>query len=216
MKRNRSYLYVPGHDRRRLERVFDHGADAVVLDLEDGVPAPRRGEARMLVADVLRSRAAWVRINSACTDEAERDLEAVGGLAAGVRLPKVGSAEQARWLLERVTGVPLICSIESGEGLAAARAIAAVPGVSALSLGSRDLTSDLGCVDSWTALLHARTQVVAACRAAGIQAVDSVYYAADLDGLRAASEAARRLGFSGKSTLWPEQVAVINRAFSGL
>jgi citrate lyase subunit beta / citryl-CoA lyase len=157
-----------------------------------------------------------VRINPAGTVDAEADLEAVRGLAAGLRLPKTASPDAAAWLLDRVTGAPVICSIESATGVAAAPAIAAVPGVLTLSLGSRDLTADLDCEDAWDDLLAARSALVAACRSAGLAApVDSVYYAVDDPaGLREAAEAARRLGFSGKSTLWPEQVAVINEAFS--
>ncbi len=216
MRSSRSYLYAPGHDPERLETAFDHGADVVVFDLEDGVPPDRKDDARELVAAALRVRPAWVRVNPAGSLAAEADVDAVRGLAAGLRLPKTGSPDDARWLLDRVPGVPVICSIESGSGVAAAPAIAAVPGVGTLSLGGRDLTADLGCADSWGGLLAIRSALVAACRSAGLVGpVDSVYYAAaDLEGLRAAAEAARALGFSGKSTLWPAQVAAINEALS--
>ena len=211
----RSYLYAPGHDPRRLETAFDHGADVVVFDLEDGVPPDQKDEARELVAGVLRTRPALVRVNPAGTAASEADLAAVRGLAAGLRLPKTKSPDDARWLLDRIAGVPLICSIESAQGVAAAPPIAAVPGVRTLSLGSRDLIADLGCADTWDELLDARSALVAACRAAGIAGpVDSVYYAEDQDGLRGAAKAARGLGFSGKSTLWPNQVAAINDAFA--
>ena len=210
----RSYLYAPGHLPEQLEGAFGHGADVVVFDLEDGVPADRRDEARANVAEALRRRVAWVRISPAGADDAEADLAAIERLAMGIRLPKTRSPDDPRWLLDRAPGVPVICSIESGEGVRASPAIAAVQGVSALSLGSRDLTADLACGDNWDELLPAREQLVGACRSAGIRAIDSVYYAVeDLDGLREAAEAARRLGFSGKSTLWPEQVALINAAF---
>jgi citrate lyase subunit beta/citryl-CoA lyase len=211
----RSYLYAPGHDPRRLETAFDHGADVVVFDLEDGVPPDRKGEARERVAAALRARPAWVRVNPAGTAASEADLDAVRGLAAGLRLPKTSSPDDVRLLLDRNPGVPVICSIESAHGVAVAPAIAAVPGVRTLSLGSRDLITDLGCADAWDELLAARSALVAACRSAGLVGpVDSVYYAADdPEGLRVAAEAALRLGFSGKSTLWPVQVATINAAF---
>jgi citrate lyase subunit beta / citryl-CoA lyase len=211
----RSYLYAAGHDQERLEAAFDHGADVVVFDLEDGVPSDRKGEARERVVAALRARPAWVRINPAGTGASEADLVAVGSLAAGLRLPKTRSPDDVRWVLARNPGVPVICSIESAQGVAASPAIAAVPGVRTLSLGSHDLTADLGCADTWDELLAARSALVAACRSAGLVGpVDSVYYAADdQDGLRMAAEAAVRLGFSGKSTLWPSQVAAINDAF---
>jgi citrate lyase subunit beta/citryl-CoA lyase len=212
---SRSYLYAPGHDPERLETAFDHGADVVVFDLEDGVPSDRKEEARERVAAALRARPAWVRVNPAGTVASKADLGAVRGLAAGLRLPKTQSPDDVRWLLDRNPGVPVICSIESARGVAVAQAIAAVPGVQTLSLGSGDLTAELGCVDAWDELLAARSGLVAACRSAGLVGpVDSVYYAPDdPDGLRVAAEAALRLGFSGKSTLWPAQVATINDAF---
>jgi citrate lyase subunit beta/citryl-CoA lyase len=210
----RSYLYAPGHDRERVEDAFRHGADAVVLDLEDGVPPERRDEARAIVEETLATGRAWVRVNPAGTSDVEADVEAARG-ALGLRLPKVRSTDDVRWLVSRAGGVRLICSIENAEGLAAADDVAAVPGVLTLSLGSKDLTADLGCADDWEALLPARERLVAACRAAEIAPpVDSVYYADDAAGLRDAAEAARLLGFSGKSTLWPEQVQAINAAFS--
>jgi citrate lyase subunit beta / citryl-CoA lyase len=212
----RSYLYAPGHEPARLETAFDHGADVAIFDLEDGVPPDLKDAARRLVAVALQTRPAWVRINPAGTPEAEDDLEAVRERALGLRLPKTSSPDDARWLLDRAPGTPVICSIESVQALGAAGAIAAVPGVVTLSLGSRDLTGDLCCEDTWDELLAARTHLVAACLSAGIPGpVDSVYYASDdLDGLGETARAARRLGFSGKSTLWPGQVAVINAEFA--
>jgi citrate lyase subunit beta/citryl-CoA lyase len=199
----RSYLYAPGHLPERLEDAFRHGADVVVFDLEDGVPPAHREEARANVVDALRRRPAWVRI------AADEDLDAVAGLAAGIRVPKVRSPDDARRVCARVS-VPVICAIESGEGLAAAEAIAAVPGVLTLSLGSRDLCADLGCEDTDEALRRVRERLVAACV---VGPIDSVYYGEDGPGLRAAAESARRLGFSGKSTLRPDHVAELNRAF---
>jgi citrate lyase subunit beta/citryl-CoA lyase len=204
----RSFLYAPGHDSERMDDAFRYGADAVVFDLEDGVPAERRKEARANVVDALARRPAWVRIKD------EADLDAVAGVAAGIRLPKVRSADDARLVCEGVS-VPVICAIESGEGLEAVATIAAVPGVLTLSLGGRDLTTDLGIADTLEALRPVREQLVAACAAAGrVGPVDSVYWGDDAEGLRAAAESARGLGFSGKSTLRPGQVAAINIAFA--
>jgi citrate lyase subunit beta/citryl-CoA lyase len=202
----RSYLYAPGHRPDMLERAFGHGADVVVFDLEDGVPLDLRDEARANVVEALRHRAAWVRI----ADTA--DLEAVSGLAAGIRVPKVRAADEVRRVCEHVS-VPVICAIESGQGLEAAEKIAGVPGVLTLSLGSRDLTADLGCADTEEDLRPVRERLVAACRAAGrVGPVDSVYYGGDEAGLSAAAQSARRLGFSGKSTLRAEDVVAVNRA----
>ena len=201
----RSFLYAPGHLPERLEEAFAHGADAVVYDLEDGVPAELRDEARANVVEALGRRPAWVRIAGAA------DLAAVAGLALGIRVPKVRSPEEARRVCARVS-VPVICAIESGAGLEAAPAVARVPGVLTLSLGSRDLCADLGLPDTEEALRAVRERLVAACP--GVGPVDSVYYGDDRGGLRAAAESARSLGFSGKSALLAGQVAALNRAFA--
>jgi hypothetical protein len=75
----------------------------------------------------LAERPAWVRINALRTELAAADLDAVGGLAAGLRLPKVESAEDVGWVTARAPGTPLICAIESARGLLAAEEIAAAP-----------------------------------------------------------------------------------------
>jgi hypothetical protein len=106
----RSYLYAPGHLSERLENAFAHGADVGVFDLEDGVPPEQREEARAHVAEALRRRSAWVRINPAGTPEAEADLEAIGGPSGGrkgevcrQRLPRRRAGQALR---RRPGGVP--------------------------------------------------------------------------------------------------------------
>ena len=89
---HRSYLFAPGHNAKLLRRVFEAGADAVILDLEDAVPPDAKQQARLMVAGVLAERSAWVRINTVRTDLAAADLDAVAGLAAGIRIPKAESA----------------------------------------------------------------------------------------------------------------------------
>src|SRR5947209_12508819 len=95
---HRSYLFAPGHNERLLGRVFDAGADAVMLDLEDAVPPHAKQQARAMVTDALADRSAWVRINAVGTELGAADLDAVAGLAAGIRIPKVESAEDVQWV----------------------------------------------------------------------------------------------------------------------
>lgn len=118
---HRSYLFAPGHNEKLLSRVFDAGADAVMLDLEDAVPAHAKEQARTMVADALAERSAWVRINAVGTELAAADLEAIAGLAAGLRIPKVESGENVQWVRDRAPHTPLICAIETARGLMAAR-----------------------------------------------------------------------------------------------
>ena len=109
----RSWLFAPGHDEKLLRKVFDVGADAVLLDLEDAVPAGLKDRAREMVAAVAATRPCWVRVNRARTEECERDLAAVSGRVAGIRIPKVESADEVAWVAERAQGIRLDCTIES-------------------------------------------------------------------------------------------------------
>jgi citrate lyase subunit beta/citryl-CoA lyase len=186
---HRSYLFAPGHNEKLLRRVFDAGADAVMLDLEDAVPAHAKQQARTMVAAVLADRPAWVRINAVGTERAAADLEAVAGLAAGIRVPKVESAEEAGWVRDRAPNTPLICAIETALGRMAAHEIAQVDGVR-LSLGGVDLRRDLGASDGNLQTLYARSHLVVVSRAAGLDPpIDSVYARLDDEaGLRSQAD----------------------------
>ena len=144
---HRSYLFAPGHNAKLLRRVFESDADAVILDLEDAVPPGAKQQARAMVAAVLAERPAWVRINTVRTDLAAADLDAVAGLAAGIRIPKTESPDDVQWVHDRAPSVPLICAIESARGLLAAPEIATAPGVRHLSMGGVDLRRDLRAGD---------------------------------------------------------------------
>lgn len=212
----RSYLFAPGHNEKLLGKVFDAGADAVILDLEDAVPPDHRPQARSNVADALISHPAWVRINAARTPLAADDLAAVADRAHGIRIPKVESIEDVRWVADRAPGKPLICAIESAKGVANALAIAAEPAVEHLALGGIDLQKDLGTGNSDVALQYVRSHLVVASRAAGIgPPIDSVYpHLQDTDGLSRQASLSRSLGFYGKSAIHPSQLAFIHAAFS--
>ena len=159
---HRSYLFAPGHHAKLLRRVFEAGADAVILDLEDAVPPDAKQRARAMVADVLADQPAWVRINTVRTDLAAADLDAVAGLAAGIRIPKAESADDVQWVADRAPGVPVICAVENARGLLAAPEIATVPGVRHLSMGGVDLRRDLSAGDGNLQTLYARSHIVVA------------------------------------------------------
>jgi citrate lyase subunit beta/citryl-CoA lyase len=169
-----------------------------------------------MVADVLTDRSAWVRINAVGTDLAAADLEAVTGLAAGIRIPKVESAQDVEWVRDRAPDTPLICAIESARGILAAQEIASAPGVRHLSLGGIDLRRDLGATDGNLQTLYARSHLVVVSRAAGLDPpIDSVYpHLDDEAGLRAQAEFARSLGFLGKSAIHPRQLPVLHDVFT--
>ena len=158
---DRSYLFAPGHNQKLLAKVFGASADAVMLDLEDAVPPDAKSAARRLVAEALIEHRAWVRVNTARTIWCEADLEAVGNLAFGIRIPKTESAEDVEWVIERLpAGTPLICAIESARGVLAAPAIAAVPGVRHLAMGGVDLQRDLHAGNGNLQTLYVRSHLV--------------------------------------------------------
>jgi len=213
---DRSYLFAPGHNAKLLDRVFRAGADAVMLDLEDAVPAKAKDIARRMVAEVLDDHPAWVRVNAARTPLCEADLAAVAECAYGIRIPKTESADDVRWVAERAPGRPLICAVESARGVLAAAEIASVPGVRHLAMGSIDLARDLNAASGNLQTLYTRSHLVIASRAAGIEPpIDSVYARLDDEaGLREQARFARSLGFFGKSAIHPRQLPVLHDVFT--
>jgi citrate lyase subunit beta/citryl-CoA lyase len=213
---DRSYLFAPGHNAKLLGKVFQAGADAVMLDLEDAVPPDSKAKARAMVAAVLAEHPAWVRVNAPRTEWCEADVDAVAGLAAGIRIPKTESAEDVRWVADRAVGVPLICAIESARGVLAAGEIAAVPGVRQLAMGGVDLQRDLNADGGNLQTLYIRSHLVLVSRVAGIgPPIDSVYpHLDDEAGLREQARFARSLGFFGKSAIHPRQLAVLHEVFT--
>jgi citrate lyase subunit beta/citryl-CoA lyase len=223
----RSWLYAPGNNPKLLERVFTAGADAVILDLEDAVPPAEKLRARSMVASAVRSRAGkrgplvFVRVNHPDTGLAEDDVQAALGPGLdGLRVPKVESAETVRLLAEWTGGsVPLVCNIESAAGVWRAREIAsASPDVLTLAFGSADFLRDVDGLPTSDALetLHARSQLVLACRIGGVRSpVDGVYTRLNDDvGLEHTTRQSRSLGFFGRSALHPRQVPIINSVFT--
>lgn len=221
-------LFVPAIRPDRFAKALATGADAVCLDLEDGVAFPQKDEARdnamALLAERLPCRAEVVlRVNEPASALGDRDLTAL--LGAGVRpdalmVPKVGGPDTIRALEKRLApaleGLPLVVQIETAAGLAAAGAIAtASPNVAVLFFGAVDLSAELGCAIEWDALLYARSRVVAAAALAGVDAMDTPFMDVSAKGqLGDEARRVRRLGFIGKAAIHPTQVPVIQAAFS--
>ena len=224
----RSLLFVPAIRPDRFEKAVATGADAVCLDLEDGVAFPQKEEAREKAVALLAGRTPCraeivLRVNEPASALGDGDLAAV--LAAGVRpdalmVPKVGEPDTIlaleRRLAPALEGLPLVVQIETARGLAAAEAIAtASPNVAVLFFGAVDLSAELGCAIEWDALLYARSRVVAAAALAGVDAMDTPFMdVAATAQLGDEARAVRRLGFIGKAAIHPTQVPVIQAAFS--
>ena len=236
MKICRSWMFVPGHIAKMVQKASGLPTDGIMLDIEDGVLPAFKPHARQVIGAELPKMPAgeqmrFVRVNAITQADFDADLDTIVGLdAAGLVLAKIESADEVLQAiskiekLERKRGVKtplmLIAAIESAKGVIAAPAIAAVsPRVVALMLGAEDLARDIGLPAQRVAeaheLLHARSVLVFAAAAARIQSIDQVWpNLSDADGLKADALQARRLGFSGKAIIHPSQIEPVNSAFS--
>jgi citrate lyase beta subunit len=209
----RSLLFVPGDDEHKLASAAAAAADAVVVDLEDGVAPERKDAARELLASTRPH--ALVRVNAFESGLLETDLEAVRAVEAdGLVLPKATPEAAEALASERL---PVVAIAETADGLRRAFEIARVPCVVALLLGAVDLAAQLGlsALADGDELLYARSKLVVDSAAAGIRPpFDSVHLALDdPKGLERACRRARALGLRGKACIHPAQVEVVNRAF---
>ncbi|MFS4437783.1 HpcH/HpaI aldolase/citrate lyase family protein [Paracoccaceae bacterium GXU_MW_L88] len=212
----RAPLFVPANRPERFEKATLSGADAVILDLEDAVPADAKDTARAALRTDFTDLPVIVRINALGTPANAMDIEAVIALGPdAVILPKSETAAAVRSVAHSVS-VPVIALIETATGLANARQIAAAPGVHRLAFGSVDFCADLGCDHLREGLLPARSELVLASKLAGIAApIDGV--TVQLDDLSISHDDAahaRSLGMTGKLCIHPKQIAAVKRAFA--
>jgi citrate lyase subunit beta/citryl-CoA lyase len=238
MELKRSWMFVPGHRQKMIDKALTLNADAIMLDIEDGVAPSEKDTARKLIGEALgrergpKSPARFVRVNAIGHERMAADLEAVlrPGID-GLVLPKVETAEEVLKVdailktreperkIERGV-VKLLVAIESPRGLLNAPAIAvASPRVVGLIFGAEDYGRETGLPTKREGeaqdLLYARSAVVVAAAAAHVQAIDGVWVdLKDSDGLHTFARQARRLGFSGMSLIHPSQIDPINAVFS--
>jgi citrate lyase subunit beta / citryl-CoA lyase len=236
----RTLLFVPGHRERMIEKAPGAGADGLLYDLEDSVPAAERATARQMLAGALaapRTLPRYIRVNGiadAGKDETAADLDAVVVADVdGIVLPKAQSVDDITWTAgeiekhEKARGLEagafeIVPMIESALGVQFAYDIlTASPRVSSVIVGSAqdgDLQTDLGA--DWspegTEILYARSQILLAARAAGIDhPIDGVFLGLDDEaGLIKDSENARRLGYRGKTVIHPRQIEPVHGVFT--
>ena len=207
-----TWLYVPADRPDRIAKAIASPAHAVIVDLEDGVAAGAKEQARANLGDVdvhLRlhhaDKPVFVRVNAGSA----ADLEIVAKLSlAGVIVPKVERPEDVPELEHSVH-----CLIESAAGLERAYEIASHPRVAGISLGEADLRSETGALEP--GLDWARGRIVNAAVAAGLpRPPQSVYpHLRDDEGLAASCRRGRELGHLGRAAIHPDQLATIERAY---
>jgi citrate lyase subunit beta/citryl-CoA lyase len=228
----RSRLYLPGNEPKFMVNAGLHRPDGVILDLEDSVHPTEKDAARILVRNALRSVEFYgcermVRINQLPTGF--EDLDAVVPEEPElILIPKTEHAEQVRLVHERIMEIQqstgseksiwLMPILETALGIEEAYAIAtATDSVVALTIGLEDYTADLGVVKTADGAesLYARQRLVNVARAAGVQAIDSVYGdVGDAEGLMQWATRSSALGFEGMGCIHPRQIAPIHAAFA--
>jgi citrate lyase beta subunit len=218
-----TYLFVPAYETRKVRRALESGSDAVILDLEDGVPETRKDAARQAVAAVPGMQPVpeiWVRINADAALFAA-DLEGIDWTTVtGAVLPKAESAEAVE-RAEAAGAREIVLLIESVAGLDALPALAGASArVRRCAFGTIDFAIDVGLpatidVDDSELIAHVRAQVVLASRAAGLlPPIDGICARLDDDdGLRAACWRAQRLGYGAKLLIHPRQIGIAADVF---
>lgn len=225
----RSFIFSPGLRPEMFPKALASGADIVCVELEDGIAPKDKAEARAKGLALFAAPQAddgverIVRINCLRTAIGLADVEAVLATDTpppALMLPKVMAPDEVVWLddllSERGHPTRLHVIIETNAGLEAVHDIAhASDRIDALFFGGVDMAAELRCRNAWEPLLYARSRIVHAAAGAGVDAIDVPYL--DLDdiaGMEREATLARDLGFSGKGSIHPKQIAVLNRVFT--
>jgi citrate lyase subunit beta/citryl-CoA lyase len=228
-------LYLPGNNPNMLLRGHLFEPDGLVIDLEDAVSSSEKDAARILVRETLRRGEfgkceVTVRINATDTPHWRSDIAAVTPCRiSGVRVPKVDNARTVRDVdeeisaIEEKSGIPLgstkiFCLLETALGVWNAFDIAkASPRVTAILPGGEDLAADLRTSRSkeGVELEWIRRMIIIAARAAGVDALDTIYPSVnDDDGLRKEAGFIKQLGYDGKSVIHPNQIPIIHSVYA--
>ena len=227
-------MFVPGNNPAMMADAFIYGPDSIMLDLEDSVTMAEKDAARLLVHNALKTidygnTEMVVRVNPLNTPYGKKDVEAV--VKAGVhviRMPKTETADEIRELEAEIVKVEtelgcvgrtqIMAAIESTLGVINAYDIAtASKRMMGIALGAEDYSANLKTqrTPEGMELLLARQTIVVAARAAGIDALDTVYSNLnDMETFRKEVELIKSLGFDGKSIINPRQIEVVNEVFA--
>lgn len=235
MHSRRALLYMPGDDRRKIEKATTLGVDSICMDMEDGVAITRKTEARAVIADAMKeldfgSSERCIRINSVGSGFEKFDLAAA--LATNpdtIVVPKVEIGAQVRSISEYIEmyevssrmpvgTIRMLVGVETAKGILNLKEIAeADKRLEAIIFGAEDYAASIGArrTKEATEVLYARSAVVTACAANELQAIDMVYIDfRDAEGLRLEAEEGAGLGFSGKQIIHPNQVTAVQEAFT--
>jgi (S)-citramalyl-CoA lyase len=225
----RSFIFTPGLKPDMFPKALASGADIVCVELEDGIAPKDKAEARKHALALFETPQAndgverIVRINSLREQFGIEDVAAIlttDTPPPALMMPKVRTPDEVAQLdallTERGHVTRLHVIIETNAGLEAAFDIAQCSDrIDAMFFGGVDMAAELRCENAWEPLLYARSRVVHAAAAAGLDVIDVPYLdLEDPDGMRTAAEQAKALGFSGKGSVHPKQIAALNKVFT--
>jgi citrate lyase subunit beta/citryl-CoA lyase len=227
-----SRLYLPGNNPAQMINAGLHSADGLILDLEDSVAPSKKDEARILVRNALRQISFYGAERMVRINQGERGLNDLHFIIPHrvnlILIPKCETAEQIRSVENEIEKIKqdsgnnwdifLMPIIESAAGVENVTSIiSASQNVVAVAIGLEDYTADLGVqrTPEGTESLYARTRIIVAAKAAGIQPIDSVFSDVDdMDGLLKNVLSSKALGFEGMGCIHPRQISVIKRGYA--
>ncbi|TWI58118.1 HpcH/HpaI aldolase/citrate lyase family protein [Halalkalibacter nanhaiisediminis] len=231
----RSYLFVPGNNTTVIEKAMNSPVDAVIIDLEDAVAIAEKEHARKRVTAFLQQKVkfkqTYIRINDCHSSFLEKDVAAaVQSGVHGIMLPKAESKKELVMVCELIhqqmklldlgsTPFEVIPLIETAKGVENTMEIASAHSlISRVAFGSIDYSLDIDCelTKDGMELLYARSKIVNASRAAGIESpIDAVYpNLGDEKGFLNETERAKMLGFKAKLIIHPKQIDVVHKVLS--
>ena len=234
MRARRALLYMPGDDRHKIEKALTLDVDCICMDMEDGVALNRKTEARRIIATALRELTfgrseKLARINAVGSGLEMEDIGVVlPSRPDGIVVPKAESLEQIQWVSGKieaaelahgwpVNSIRMLVGVETAKAILNLKEIASHPRLDGLIFGGEDYAASVGAVRTPEAmeLLYARSAVVTAAAAFGLQAIDMVTINfQDLETLRREAAFGAHLGYTGKQVIHPAQVGPVQEAFT--
>ncbi|MCH2679015.1 MAG: CoA ester lyase [Alphaproteobacteria bacterium] len=229
IQKRRSFIFCPGNKPDMIPKALNSGADMVCIDLEDAIIPEHKDISRSSTIrafediSVPNGVETLIRINDVNTIDGKADIKAIlqsNNTASGLMLPKIQNVNEIIDLEKQIKlankNLNLHIIIETNKALENAWLIAqSSPLIKSLLFGGVDMSADLGCNGDWMSLLYARSRVVHAAAGAGIDSIDVPFLdLEDMEGMMQEAQKSKNLGFSGKGSIHPKQIASLNKVFT--
>jgi citrate lyase beta subunit len=225
---------MPGDDRHKIEKAITLDVDCICMDMEDGVAFSRKTAARRTIGEALQNldfgrSEKLVRINDIGSGLEQEDIQAVLPFRPdGIVAPKVETLEQLQWVNAKIeaaelangwpfNSIRILVGVETARAILNLKEIASYPRLDGIIFGGEDYAASVGATRTTEALelFYARSAVVMACAAYGLQAIDMVTVDfRDLERVHNEALFGMQLGYAGKQVIHPAQVGIVQEAFT--